>query len=113
MLRAVRLVIDTGLHTGQMTREQAIQYFLSNVAYDEAGATAEVERYMAMPGQALSYKAGAMKIRELRNKYLKQLGAKFNLAAFHDEVLSQGCLPLEILERKMDLWAKNVIKPAK
>lgn len=113
MLRAVRLVIDTGLHTGQMTREQAIQYFLSNVAYDEAGATAEVERYMAMPGQALSYKAGAMKIRELRNKYQKQLGAKFTLAAFHDEVLSQGCLPLEILERKMDLWAKNVIKPAK
>lgn len=107
MLRAVRLVIDTGLHTGTMTREEAIKYFLSNVAYDEAGATAEVERYMAMPGQALSYKTGAMKIRELRNLYQKQLGKKFNLANFHDEVLSQGCLPLDVLDRKMKLWAKN------
>lgn len=105
MLRAVRLVIDTGIHTGQMSREEAIKYFLSNVAYDEAGATAEVERYMALPGQALSYKTGAMKIRELRNKYQKQQGKKFNLASFHDAVLSQGCLPLEVLERKMDFWA--------
>ena len=107
MLRAVRLVIDTGIHTGTMTREEAIKYFLSNVAYDEAGATAEVERYMAMPGQALSYKTGAMKIRELRDLYQKQLGKKFNLANFHDEVLSQGCLPLDVLDRKMKLWAKN------
>jgi len=107
MLRAVRLVIDTGIHTGQMSREEAIKYFLSNVAYDEAGATAEVERYMALPGQALSYKTGAMKIRELRNKYQKEQGKKFNLASFHDEVLSQGCLPLEVLERKMELWAKK------
>jgi len=101
MMRAVRLVVDTGLHTGQMTREDAIKYFLSNVAYDEAGATAEIERYMAIPGQALSYKTGALKIRELRSKYEKQLGAKFNLASFHDEVLSQGCLPLSVLDRKM------------
>lgn len=108
MLRAVRLVIDTGIHTGQMSREEAIKYFLSNVAYDEAGATAEVERYMALPGQALSYKTGAMKIRELRNKYQKEQGKKFNLASFHDEVLSQGCLPLEVLERKMNLWSKGV-----
>ncbi len=107
MLRAVRLVIDTGLHTGQMNREEAIKYFLSNVAYDEAGATAEVERYMAMPGQALSYKIGALKIRELRDKYQKQLGNKFNIAAFHDEVLSQGCLPLDVLDRKMNLWSKK------
>lgn len=108
MLRAVRLVIDAGIHTGQMSREEAIKYFLSNVAYDEAGATAEVERYMAMPGQALSYKTGAMKIRELREKYKSELGKKFNIADFHDEVLSQGCLPLQVLERKMDLWAKDV-----
>ncbi|HAY3550748.1 DUF885 domain-containing protein [Elizabethkingia meningoseptica] len=107
MMRAVRLVVDTGLHTGQMTREEAIKYFLSNVAYDEAGATAEIERYMAIPGQALSYKTGALKIRELRSKYEKQLGAKFNLASFHDEVLSQGCLPLSVLDRKMELWAKK------
>ncbi|MBP7498988.1 MAG: DUF885 domain-containing protein [Chryseobacterium sp.] len=108
MLRAVRLVIDTGIHTGQMSREEAIKYFLSNVAYDEASATAEVERYMAMPGQALSYKIGQMKIRELREKYQKQLGKKFKIADFHDGVLSQGCLPLQVLERKMDLWAKSV-----
>jgi len=107
MLRAVRLVIDTGLHTGTMTREQAIQYFLSNVAYDEGGATAEVERYMAFPGQALSYKIGALKIRELRDQYQKNLGSKFNLAQFHDEVLNQGCLPLDVLQRKMDNWAKK------
>lgn len=107
MLRAVRLVIDTGLHTGSMKREDAIKYFLSNVAYDGAGATAEVERYMAMPGQALGYKIGSLKIRELRDKYSKSLGSKFSLAKFHDEILSQGCLPLSVLERKMENWANN------
>lgn len=107
MLRAVRLVVDTGLHTGKMTREDAIKYFLSNISYDEAGATAEVERYMAMPGQALGYKIGSLRIRELREKYQKELGPKFNLASFHDEVLSQGCLPLDVLNRKMELWAKK------
>lgn len=107
MLRAVRLVIDTGIHTGKMTREQAIKYFLSNVSYDEAGATAEVERYMALPGQALSYKIGALKIKDLREKYRKSLGSKFNLAKFHDEILSQGCLPLDVLDRKMEVWAKT------
>ncbi|TXF76055.1 DUF885 domain-containing protein [Chryseobacterium sp.] len=107
MLRAVRLVVDTGLHTGTMTREEAIKYFLNNIAYDEAGATAEVERYMAMPGQALGYKIGSLKIRELRNKYQKQLGSKFSLAKFHDEILNQGGLPLDVLDRKMKLWAKK------
>ncbi|MBT2621535.1 DUF885 domain-containing protein [Chryseobacterium sp. ISL-6] len=107
MLRAVRLVVDTGLHTGRMTREEAIKYFLSNISYDGAGATAEVERYMAMPGQALGYKIGSLRIRELRDKYQKQLGSKFSLASFHDEVLSQGCLPLDVLNRKMELWAKK------
>lgn len=107
MLRAVRLVIDTGLHTGTMTREQAIAYFMSNVAYDDQAAVAEVERYMAMPGQALSYKVGALKISDLRKKYSKELGAKFSLAAFHDAVLDQGCLPISVLERKIQMWAKN------
>ncbi|KQR95273.1 hypothetical protein ASG01_05350 [Chryseobacterium sp. Leaf180] len=107
MLRAVRLVIDTGLHTGKMSREEAIKYFLSNVSYDEASATAEVERYMAIPGQALGYKIGSLRIRELREKYTKELGSKFNLAKFHDEILNQGCLPLDVLDRKMALWAKN------
>ncbi|MCY0969069.1 DUF885 domain-containing protein [Chryseobacterium wangxinyae] len=107
MLRAVRLVVDTGIHTGQMTREEAIKYFLSNIAYDESGATAEVERYMAIPGQALGYKIGSLRIRELREQYQKQLGNKFSLAKFHDELLSQGCLPLDVLNRKMELWAKK------
>jgi len=107
MLRAVRLVVDTGLHTGKMTREDAIKYFLSNISYDEAGATAEVERYMAMPGQALGYKIGSLRIRELREQYQKELGKKFSLAKFHDEILNQGCLPLDVLNRKMALWAKK------
>ena len=106
MLRAVRLVIDTGLHTGTMTREQAIAYFLSNISYDEASAIAEVERYMAMPGQALGYKIGSLKIRELRDLYQKELGDQFNLPKFHDEILNQGCLPLNVLDRKMANWAK-------
>ncbi|WP_312345459.1 DUF885 domain-containing protein [Chryseobacterium binzhouense] len=107
MLRAVRLVVDTGIHTGQMSREEAITYFLNNIAYDQAGATAEVERYMAMPGQALGYKIGSLRIRELREKYQKELGKKFSLAKFHDEILNQGCLPLDVLNRKMELWAKK------
>lgn len=107
MLRAVRLVVDTGIHTGQMSREEAITYFLNNIAYDQAGATAEVERYMAMPGQALGYKIGSLRIRELREKYQKELGKKFCLAKFHDEILNQGCLPLDVLNRKMELWAKK------
>ncbi|MGA9212183.1 DUF885 domain-containing protein [Kaistella sp.] len=107
MLRAVRLVIDTGIHTGKMNREEAIKYFLTNVSYDASGATAEVERYMAVPGQALGYKIGSLKFRELRDLYTKKLGDRFNLANFHDEVLNQGCLPLDVLDRKMANWAKK------
>ena len=107
MLRAVRLVVDTGIHTGKMTREEAIKYYLSNISDSEEGTTAAIERYMAIPGQALGYKIGSLKILELRAKYQKQLGNKFNLAKFHDEILNQGCLPLSVLERKMELWAKK------
>lgn len=103
--RAIRLVVDTGIHTQHMTREQAIKYMMDNEPISEQGATAEIERYMAIPGQALSYKIGALKIRELRSKYEKQLGEKFSLAAFHDEFLKDGCMPLDVLERKMDAWA--------
>ncbi len=103
--RAIRLVVDVGLHTKHMTREQAIKYMMANEPIAEQGATAEIERYMAIPGQALSYKIGALKIRGLRTKYEKQLGDKFSLAAFHDEFLKDGCMPLDVLERKMDAWA--------
>ncbi|GAA4460211.1 DUF885 domain-containing protein [Nibrella saemangeumensis] len=108
MHRAVRLVVDVGLHAKKMTREQAIKYMMDNEPISEDGATAEIERYMAIPGQALSYKIGALKIRELRSKYEQQLGDKFNLAAFHDEFLKDGCMPLDVLERKMDAWAERV-----
>ena len=113
MLRAVRLVIDTGIHSGKMTREEAIAYFLKNVAYDENSATAEIERYMALPGQALAYKVGSLKIKELRGKYSAKLGKNFALPKFHDEVLSQGCLPLAVLERKMENWAAHQEKGKK
>lgn len=107
MLRAVRLVVDTEIHTGKMTRERAIKYYLSNISDSEEGATAAIERYMAVPGQALGYKIGSLKFLELRAKYQKQLGKKFSLAKFHDEVLNQGCLPLSVLDRKMEHWAKK------
>ena len=103
--RAIRLVVDPGMHVKGMTREAAIKYMMDNEAISEEGATAEIERYMAIPGQALSYKIGALKIRELRNKYQEQLGDHFKLSAFHDEFLKDGCMPLEIVEKKMDTWA--------
>ena len=105
--RAIRLVVDVGMHTKGMTREEAIKYMMDNEAISEDGATAEIERYMAIPGQALSYKIGALKIRELRNKYQQELGSKFSLAAFHDEFLKDGCMPLDIVEQKMDDWAEQ------
>ena len=105
--RAIRLVVDVGLHTKNMTREEAIKYMMSHEAANEQYATMEIERYMAIPGQALGYKIGALKIAELRNKYRKELGSKFNLAAFHDNILGDGALPLEVLERKMDEWSQK------
>jgi uncharacterized protein (DUF885 family) len=108
MHRAIRLVVDVAMHTKGMTREQAITYMMENEAISEQGATAEIERYMAIPGQALSYKIGALKIRELRSKYAKQLGNKFNLSDFHDELLKDGSMPLEIIEKKMDTWAAKI-----
>ena len=105
--RAIRLVVDVALHTKGMTREEAIKYMMDNEAISEQGATAEIERYMAIPSQALGYKIGALKIQELRNKYQNQLKDKFNLAEFHTQVLKDGAMPLEVLEKKMDAWAKT------
>jgi uncharacterized protein (DUF885 family) len=103
--RAIRLVTDVGLHTGKLTREQAIKYMMDNELISEQFATAEIERYMAMPGQALSYKIGQLKLQELRAKYEKQLGKKFDLRAFHDQLLAGGAMPLAVLEKTMDAWA--------
>ncbi len=104
MHRAIRLVVDVALHTKGWSREKAIAFMMENEQIDEQGATAEIERYMAIPAQALSYKTGAMKIWELRNKYQQQLGSKFNIASFHDEILNDGCMPLDVLEKKMERW---------
>ncbi len=105
--RAIRLVVDVAIHTKGWTREQAIKYMMENEAISEQGATAEIERYMAIPAQALSYKIGAIKIRELRDKYSKQLATGLKLSAFHDEFLKDGCMPLDVLERKMDDWQRS------
>ena len=104
MHRALRLVLDVGLHTKGWTREQAIQYSNDHEAAPEQGTIAEVERYIGMPGQALSYKIGQLKIRELRAKAEQEMGDKFKIAEFHDLILSQGCLPLQILEDKINEW---------
>ncbi len=106
--RAIRLVVDVAIHTKGMTREEAIQYMMANEAASEQYATMEIERYMAIPGQALGYKIGALKIKELREKYEKDLGSKFNLASFHDAILIDGAMPLDVLERKMDRWAEGL-----
>ncbi|NCT18910.1 MAG: DUF885 domain-containing protein [Flavobacteriia bacterium] len=104
MHRAIRLVVDTGLHAKGWTREQAIQYSLDNEAESEEGIIAEIERYMANPGQALAYKIGQLKIRELRGKAEKELGEAFDIREFHNQVLETGCIPLSLLETKIANW---------
>jgi uncharacterized protein (DUF885 family) len=104
MLRAMRLVVDTGLHSKGWTRDQAIKYMLDNSAMGRTDATAEVERYIAIPGQALAYKIGQLKILELRARAEKALGSKLDIRGFHEQVLGTGALPLTILEAKIDRW---------
>ena len=104
MHRAIRLVVDTGIHSKGWTREKAIQYSLENEAASEESIIAEIERYMATPGQALSYKMGQIKIRELRTKAELALGENFDIRAFHSQVLNSGSLPLVLLEEKIENW---------
>jgi uncharacterized protein (DUF885 family) len=104
MLRAMRLVVDTGIHSKGWTREQAIEYMLANSSMGKTDATAEVERYIAIPSQALAYKTGAMTIQRLRKKAEAELGNKFDVREFHAQVLMTGALPLAILEQKIDRW---------
>ena len=104
MHRAIRLVVDTGIHSKGWTREQAIQYSLDNEAETEASITSEIERYMAIPGQALSYKIGQLKILELRQKAKEKMKDKFDIKVFHQKVLESGVLPLELLEKKINNW---------
>ncbi|HEY0325258.1 MAG TPA: DUF885 domain-containing protein [Allosphingosinicella sp.] len=104
MLRAMRLVVDTGIHAQGWTRERAIRYMLDNSGLTETDVTAEVERYIAIPGQALAYKLGQLKILELRARAEQALGSRFDIRAFHDQVLNSGSLPLTVLEAKIDAW---------
>lgn len=104
MHRAIRLVVDTGMHSKGWTREQAIAFSLENEGLSEDRITAEIERYMAIPGQALSYKAGQLAILSLRDRAQKALGSRFQLRAFHDEILRDGALPLDVLETKINGW---------
>ncbi len=104
MWRAVRLVVDTGLHAKGWTRQQAIDYFKANAGKAEHDIEVEVDRYIVWPGQALAYKIGELKLKELRAEAEKELGAKFDVRAFHDEVLGNGALPLDVLEKNVKAW---------
>jgi uncharacterized protein (DUF885 family) len=107
MWRAVRLVVDTGIHSMRWDRQKAIDFFLENTARPELDVVNEVDRYISWPGQALAYKVGQLKISATRAKAEKMLGAKFDIRAFHDELLKEGALPLNLLEAKMDQWIRN------
>ena len=102
--RAIRLVVDTGVHSKHWTRQQMVDYFHDHSAIDETNIQAEVDRYIAWPGQALGYKMGQLKILELRQRAQAALGSKFDLKAFHDVVLDSGALPLDVLEQRVDEW---------
>jgi uncharacterized protein (DUF885 family) len=104
MLRAIRLVVDTGLHHKKWTREQVVQYFRDHSSIDEVDLQAETDRYIVWPGQALAYKIGQMKILELRERAQRELGARFDIRAFHDEILGAGALPLGTLEERINRW---------
>ena len=108
MLRAIRLVVDTGIHFKRWTRDQVVQYFHDHSSQNEAIVQSETDRYIAWPGQALSYKIGQLTILRLREEAKQALGAKFDIRAFHDEVLGAGALPLDVLESRIRAWVERV-----
>jgi uncharacterized protein (DUF885 family) len=110
LLRAVRLVVDTGMHAMGWSREKAMAYAMDNLGYNEARATNQIERYMVWPGQALAYKVGALKILELRAKAQKALGPKFSYQKFHEVVIGDGTLPLPILESQVNRWIASTAR---
>jgi uncharacterized protein (DUF885 family) len=104
LFRAVRLVVDTGIHSQGWTRDQVVEFFRANSNEDEPMIQSETDRYIAWPGQCLSYKIGQLKFRELRERAQKELGPKFDLRTFHDEMLSGGALPLDLLDARTNAW---------
>jgi uncharacterized protein (DUF885 family) len=104
LFRAVRLVVDTGIHDENWSRDKVVEYMRASHAIDEPTIQSETDRYISGPGQACSYKLGQLKIRELRERAKAQLGAKFDLKAFHDEILSGGALPLDVLDVRVTRW---------
>ncbi len=107
MFRAVRLVVDTGMHAKRWTREQAIDYMKANTGMPEGEVVTEIERYLVMPGQALAYKVGMLKILELRERAQQALGARFDIREFHDQILKNGAMPLTVLERVIDVYISS------
>ena len=107
MWRALRLVVDTGLHSKGWTQQQAIDFMTENSAEPLASVESEVQRYLVLPGQATSYKIGMIKILELRAKAEVALGDKFDIRGFHDTVLGGGAVPLSVLERRVDTWISH------
>jgi uncharacterized protein (DUF885 family) len=104
MERAIRLVVDTGVHSQHWTRQQMVDYFHEHSAIDETEVQSEVDRYIAWPSQALAYKIGQLEILALRDRAKKELGAKFDIRAFHDQVIDSGALPLDVLDERITAW---------
>ena len=111
MWRAIRLVVDTGMHALGWNRQQAIDYFKANAGKTEHDIIVEVDRYIVWPGQALAYKMGELKIKELRARAEKMLGKKFDIRSFHDEILRHGAIPLGILEGQVEAWIERRRQP--
>ena len=113
MLRAIRLVVDTGLHYKHWSREQVVQYFHDHSSEDEPNVQSETNRYISWPGQALSYKMGQLQILALRDRAQKELGSKFDIREFHDQILDSGALPLDVLETQINDWIAEKKSAAK
>jgi uncharacterized protein (DUF885 family) len=107
MWRDIRLVIDTGVHAKRWSRDQMVEYFHKYTAMDEPNIQTEVDRYIAWPGQALAYKLGQLEILKLRQRAQQELGSKFDIRAFHDEVLGNGALPLNVLDEQVGAWISS------